>query len=483
MKMNTLKKQDYLLVVMVLTYSYLFYQQHLGINLLIFNVFLMAAISIVHAHAKTPVYWVTLCAAMITSLAVVVVNSHLAVFSSLVSMIVLLGYVLEARSSLIVSFLNASYSMLSAPFVYGARRIHRSPAESTSARAHSQKLKFLRFGSVAIPVLVTLVFLSLYASANPAFSDFLEQARFDFIAWSWVRFTLLGGFFLFGIFYTVQLASLSKWDLNSANTITRKRRRSKLDFHPLALKFELKTGTTLLLLLNGLLLVFHLADASYILGTRLPDGLTYSAYVHQGVYTLIVSIVLAILIIVYFLRGNLNFHRKNHLLVMLTYVWIVQNIILALGIAYKNALYIQEYSLTYKRIGVYVYLFLVIAGLLTTYIKVGNLKNHWYLLRRNSWIAFLLLIVMSWVDWDRIITKTNLEKGENIDYTYLMDLSHTNLPELHALADQGILLEPGPKYQLEQKHLRFLERTRSADWRSWNYRDQRISRQLRELYP
>ena len=483
MKINTLKKQDGLLLLMVFTFSYLFYEQYLGFNLLIFDILLIAAISTVHPHPKTPVYWVALLACIITSLAVVVVNTRLAVFSSFVSMIVLLGYVLEARSSLIVSFLNALYSILSAPFVYGARRIHQSPAESSSAQVHSQKLKLLRFGSVAIPVLVTLVFLSLYASANPAFSDFLEQVRFDFITWSWVRFTLVGSFFLFGVFYTAHLVSLSEWDLNSPNGITRKRHRSQRDFHPLALKFELKTGTTLLLLLNGLLLVFHLADASYILGARLPAGLTYSAYVHQGVYTLIVSIVLAILIIVYFLRGNLNFHRKNRLLVILTYAWIVQNIILALGIAYKNALYIEEYSLTYKRIGVYVYLFLVIAGLLTTYVKVGNLKNHWYLLRRNSWVAFLLLIFMSWVDWDHIITKTNLEKGKDIDYTYLMHLSHTNLPELQALADQDVLPGPGLKHQLEQKQQRFHERMHVADWRSWNYRDQKISRQLGKLYP
>ena len=482
--MNKLRKQDGLLLLVTFAYGYLFYQQHLGINVLLFNILLMAAIFIGHSlKSITPALWATLVACAAPSAAVVVVNTDLAVFSSAVSAVILLGMVLDARSSLLVSFLNALYSVLSAPFVHGVRRLHRAPVAISSSPARSQKLKLLRFSSLAVPILMTLVFISLYASANPVFSNFLEQVQFDFIAWPWVRFTLVGGFFLFGVFYTVQLAALSKWDRDSPNTIVRKQEKKCKDFHPLALKFELKAGVTLLLLLNVLLLAFHLADAHYIFGARLPEGLTYSAYVHQGVYTLIVSIVLAILIIVYFLRGNLNFHSKNRLLILLTYAWIVQNIVLSLGIAYKNALYIEEYSLTYKRIGVYVYLFLVIAGLLTTYIKVGNLKNHWFLLRKNSWVAYLFLVFMSWFDWDQIITENNLKKSENIDYGYLIRLSDTNLPTLQTLKDNEELTTLGLKYQVEQKRLQFIKRTRDTGWQSWNYRDHRISSELEELYP
>ena len=250
--------------------------------------------------------------------------------------------------------------------------------------------------------------------------------------------------------------------------------KKKTDFHPLSLKFELKTGMTLLVLLNLLLFVFNAMDLGYVLGATLPEGVSYSKYVHQGVYTLISSIVLAILIIIYFFRGNLNFYRKNTTLLTLTYVWIAQNTVLALGIAYKNGLYIEEYSLTYKRIGVFVYLLLVTAGLLTTYVKTRQKKNHWYLLRKNTWIAYSLLVTMSFVDWDYIITKVNLTKNRDIDYTYLLKLSDSGLP---LLMEQQLGTHPYDRW-LENKRNGFTIRLQDGGWQSWNYRDYQIAKQL-----
>ncbi len=477
------KKQDGLLLAVIMTYSYLFYEQHPGINVLIFNLIVIGALVISRPiKAVSPALWVTALGCLLSSVGVVVVNTDLAVFASFLSLILLLGYVLDKESSLFVSLLNATYSMLAAPFVYSVRYFHRRPDETSARPSLSQRLRLLRFGSLALPVLIALIFLSLYASANPVFSSLLEQIRFDFISWEWVRFTLIGTFILFGFFYTTQMESLTQWDDKQINDIVRTRRTKTQDFHPLALKFELKTGVILLLLLNLLLLVFNLADISYISGSRLPEGLTYSQYVHQGVYTLIVSIILAILIIVYFLRGNLNFHSRNRLLILLTYAWIVQNIILALGIAYKNGLYIEEYSLTYKRIGVFVYLFLALAGLLTTYTKTGSLKNHWYLLRRNAWIAYVLLLVMSLFNWDRIITNTNLKKTDNTDFKYLTGLSDANLPELQLLENDN-RLPLTLTADLTHKRQAFFERTRSTGWQSWNYRDHKITYQLNDLLP
>ena len=479
--MSNIKRRDLLLLFTISMYSYLFYGHATGINLPIFNLILLAAICIDQpfSTARKPIL-ILACTSLLTSMAVIVVNSDLAITASVVSTLVLLGYSLHPKTSMFVALLNAVYSIMASPFIYLARYFHQKPAKETHRErpVSSQELKLLRFGSFALPALITLIFLSLYANANPAFSSFIKSIDLDFISWGWVRFTMTGSLLLFGCFYGVRLKHLSKMDRDAGNYIERKRRNRRLIFHPLALKFELKTGMVLLLFLNILLLVFHVVDIRYVLGATLPEGLSYSEYVHQGVYTLVVSIVLAILIILYFLRSNLNFYPGKSRLLLLAYVWIIQNIVLALTTAYKNAIYIEEYSLTYKRIGVFVYLFLALAGLLTTYLKVVNKKNLWYLLRRNSWVAYGLLCAMSIWNWDNIITQINYKKNKEVDFEYLIKLSDANLPLLQSWENNGFLTKDSHKNLLQIKKQHFYQKMEEKDWQSWNYRDDQIFNEL-----
>ena len=60
----------------------------------------------------------------------------------------------------------------------------------------------------------------------------------------------------------------------------------------------------------------------------------------------------------YYFRGRLNYHSKNKTLKLLAYVWIAQNIFMILSTAYRNNMYIEESGISYKKIGLYVYLML-----------------------------------------------------------------------------------------------------------------------------
>ncbi len=473
--MKQFRIKDYTFLIAVALYSYLFYNQHFGINLLLFNVFLLGALIYeVPLKQWSRPLWAVAVGSFTTAIGVVIINSSLVIFANMASVILCLGYIEHTRSSIFISFLNGTYSILASPIIHLARKLQGEPKGADEKSIPTSRLRYFRFVTYALPIIITLVFLSLYANANPAFSEILSQLDFSFISWGWVWFTVGGMLLLFGRFYVTTIRELDQWDTQTGNDVIRIRKKKKTDFHPLSLKFELRTGLTLLVLLNLLLFVFNAMDISYVLGATLPEGVSHSEYVHQGVYTLIISIVLAILIIIYFFRGNLNFYRRNVTLLTLTYVWIAQNTILALGIAYKNSLYIEEYSLTYKRIGVFVYLFLVTSGLLTTYIKTRQKKNHWYLLRKNTWIAYLLLVAMSFVDWDYVITKVNLTKNGDIDYSYLLKLSDSGLP---LLIEQRQHIHPHSHW-LRNKQDDFTKKFQEVGWQSWNYRDYQIAKQL-----
>ena len=117
-----------------------------------------------------------------------------------------------------------------------------------------------------------------------------------------------------------------------------------------------------------------------------------SKQVHTGVNAIIFSNVLAVVIILYFFRGNLNFFDKIKDLKHSTFVWIFLNLSVVMITAIKNIEYIISFGLTYKRIGVLFFLTATLIGLITTFIKVSKIKNLWFLFRKNTQIAFVILI-------------------------------------------------------------------------------------------
>jgi hypothetical protein len=247
----------------------------------------------------------------------------------------------------------------------------------------------------------------------------------------------------------------------------------------LGLKYEFKAGFILLVLLNLLLFVFNLSDTYYLSIGELPVDIIYSEYLHQGVYMLIFSIVLAIAVLLYLFRGNLNFFSQNKTLRLLAYAWLAQNLILVIITLTKNSLYVIEFGLTYKRIGVYTYLTLTIIGLITSFIKVAAVKNNWFLFRKNAWAVYLVLIVASCVNWDRFITNHNLTFTKEPDLEYLMSLSDSSFGQIYQFVKSPGNKQPEVLLKRVERHKEnVLTRIETQDWQGWNYDDHRILNEL-----
>ena len=133
------------------------------------------------------------------------------------------------------------------------------------------------------------------------------------------------------------------------------------------------------------------------------------------------------------------------MLKMLAYLWIIQNIFMIFSAAFRNNMYIGECGLSYKRIGVYIYLLLSLTGLVTTFFKIFKIKSNWYLFRINTAIIFLFLIVGCTINWDVVIVEFNIQKAKysrkKLDKIYLVDLSFKSLPYLISLKDSDF--KPG----------------------------------------
>ena len=273
------------------------------------------------------------------------------------------------------------------------------------------------------------LFATLYRKANPIFNEYILKIDFSFISINWLLFTILGYFFFQHILRPFHSEELVQKDAELPNYL----RKPEAPFPVFTIKKlsnEITLSSIVFASLNLLLIFFLVTDITYLTNTNEFENTDFSKSVHQGVYALVFSIVCAIAIILYFFRGNLNFYEKNKPLLYLTYLWIGLNSILTLITCYKNYSYVAELGFTYKRIGVFIYLLLVLGGLATAAIKVAQQKNFWFLIRSNTTIAFMLLIVSSAIPWDSVITKYNLANIENPDIYYLIKLKNSDYKAL-----------------------------------------------------
>ena len=147
----------------------------------------------------------------------------------------------------------------------------------------------------------------------------------------------------------------------------------------------------------------------------------------------------------------------------------------------RNWRYVTEYGLAYKRIGVFIFLVILITGLVFLYLKIKEKRSFFYLLRRNSWAIWSVLLLASIVNWDMVITKFNLSdipNNKEVDLDFLTyELSDKNLYFLEENSEE--IIKNGKKGNIsvnqavKDKWLNFQRRTEKHSWLSWNYADYR----------
>ena len=484
----TIKTKKVIWLIFTLLYSALFYDQSAGINFLLFNLLLVAAVFVLQPQLRTHRSAIIVAAGgVFTSLMIVWHHSWAAIWLNIISLMCLSGLSLRPESSLLVAWANSTYSLVVSFFkkLFGKSEA-KSPETTTGVVTATSGVTASKVMSWLVPVAIFSVFTLLYTSANPAFQAFFNSISFDFISIGWVFFTLLGGYLLFAFFFPTPLQKLVAADAQAPNVLQRQRRPRPFTLvNMIGLRHEYRSGWLLFALLNGLLLFFHVSDIFYLITDRLPEGMSYTEYLHQSVNTLILSIVLAIAIVMYFFRGNLNFWQNNRRLKLLTYLWIAQNGVLVLTTAYKNFLYIDGWhGLTHKRIGVYVYLLLTMIGLITTYIKVEKVKSNWYLFRQNAWIFYFVLVAFTAVNWSRVITHYNLDHlaTDKIDFHYLTKLSDANVDLLYqATQNKNYTIPHNTKTTILREARDFQEHQEGKEWPSWSYNDWRIGQNIAEI--
>jgi hypothetical protein len=350
-------------------------------------------------------------------------------------------------------------------------------------RERTSTSKAIRVLKVSVvPVFVVCLFFFLYYLGNPAFASLMNKltpnapnAFFWFCLWSAVLF--------FGTFFINENWYGMLWEKGLSDYLRRDHLKKNLKKNKgLYVGIRKENGRALITLglLNGLIFLVNVTDIFYIAGGNVPDDLTHSEYVHQGIYTLILSLILAITLILFYFRGSLNFFSQAGLTIKLTVIWLIQNSLLAALCAHRNFLYVEEYGLTHKRIGVWVYIILVLAGLFTTYLKITRKYTLWNLVKINSWIAMGLFLTMSFFNWDGMIARYNLYYARKTDFNYLLRLSDQALPVMNEFEEKSWWPE-GTVQRLEIRKSAAINGFQNLEWQSMTWADKETLHSLTEV--
>ncbi len=470
-----MKKNDAFLAISLGMYSYLFYHQSMGINFLLFSLFQVVFFYFLYPERIKKTTWkLSAAGVIVTGVSLMLHGSVLGFIANIVSICALAFTSIKPGTSLVMGLFNSLYSIIGAGVFLAKDSIVKAEAKANNEK---EKKKYKTLLIVAISFVIALVFFGLYRSSNAVFKNLTDNIDFSFISAQWIGFTMLGFFILYGIYKYRGVEKLQAYDIETSNDLERSTSENSLD-KLMSLETEKKAGVILLIMLNALLFFVNLTDSIFLLGgAELPEGMNYSDMVHQGVNALITSILMAVAIILFFFRGRLNFIRDNQHLLRLSYLWIAQNAIIVLFTAYRNHLYIQEAFLTYKRIGVYIYLALCVIGLGYTFIKLRKTKTNWYIVRYVGWSFYSILIVAPMVNWDSVIINYNFsranEKPEALDVSYLLSLEANNLPHVYQKMeeyDKGLLIEFAD--EIEENAEEIIEYQKIYDWRSFSFKDQ-----------
>jgi hypothetical protein len=274
-----------------------------------------------------------------------------------------------------------------------------------------------------IPALFLVVFFAAYCFGSDHFSALLTDYRWDFDFGTLVVIGVLGFYISFSFWnYWVpdvcyDNAAILDNDFSAVSEVENKNTFSFLD-----LDFERKSGVISLLLLNAMLLVF-IVTYNYEQFFQVVDTSKLSAATHERVNAVVLSIVMAVGVILFYFKGGFNFDQKAASLKKLAKIWILLNGVLILSTMLKNAEYISFYGLTYKRLGVFAFLLLALIGLVFTFLKISKQKTNAYLFNQTVWCFYGTLLFCSFINWGDFITAYNISVNKGVEPAFLNELN------------------------------------------------------------
>jgi hypothetical protein len=509
--------QKLLLPLGLLLFNWLFWAEKTGVNVFVYTIFVVGAqVGLLPRHAaarRTRLFWLAAAGSLFSGAMAAVYGSGATVLASVASLLLLLGFANQPHLRLLAyALLTAASSTLRAALVV-PRAWQGRLLSGTGARRSWYYGRLL-----LVPLVVLAVFHGLFAVANPRYADLSGRALAavgEWLAQLWPDLSL-GHLLFLGLGYVLTAGALvavpvyyfADRESRLGEFVRRQRDRvaslgvrqpdfRARSFGALGLRKEWLMAAAVLGLVNVLLLAVNIIDINWLWFGFVPaPGFDLAQFVHEGTYVLIFSILLAMALVLWFFRRNLNFYGPGlPWLRAGATAWVLQNAVLAVSVGLRNYYYVTSLGLAYKRLGVCLFLLLTLFGLGTMLLKIWQRRSVYALVRLNFLAAYAVLLVLAAGNWEVWMARYNLRPGfASIDAGFLLDLPGRALPTL--LAQRGALNQlpqltsesyrgavvisaADAQRRLDATVVAWRQRQRTyADWQGWNYADWQAAKAL-----
>lgn len=282
--------------------------------------------------------------------------------------------------------------------------------------------------TLLIPSIIFILFLILYSSGiNGLNILFLEPIKnflmdlfinFDLL---WFIYPILGGFFVFLFLFEPRLNYVKHWFGESLE------RKKTFSNHP----FTFIKSTQITFIGLDLILIMAIISQYFDFYQLLSKENSYEevkSTVHQSTYFLLAALLIGIVLVSAFYNGQILFFNKKEKVTRPTKIWIGLNGLLALNLLFINSYYIYNYNLAYKRIGIILFIIILIFTLVKLIELINYRKTISYLANKSLKFSLILCLFASLFNWDYIITKWNLSRSEAyLDMNFLVTRNYSSL--------------------------------------------------------
>ncbi len=435
-------KKHHLILLTTAFFIVLFYDETLGINLGIFGLFLsLFRFFTTVPKNKTKVFYGLFAASILSSLAF----SWFADFSSFLAL----------AASLLLLDLKSKNRNLKSLFVLPVFVVNwftficrffdfKQWFPQTKSEGTGQKL----IAVILIPAFFVFVFFAVYTYGSDHFANLFTDFELNVNFFQLIAVAILGFFIAFNYWNFAVERRIYKQNRFLNSNFSNSTLESRPTFGFLNLDFERLSGIISLMALNAMLIVF-IITYNYEQFIEIPKTpIQLSAETHERVNAVIMCIVMAILVILFYFKGSFNFDKKSGLLKISAQIWIFLNAVLVISAILKNTEYVVNYGLTYKRLGVYAFLSLSIIGLFVTFFKIWKKKTNAFLFNEMFRYVYGIILVCSFINWGGIITENNMKRS-NFDLNY--HLTSIDFNERQLLKYAETQNNPQLKHELLQK--------------------------------
>ncbi len=239
-----------------------------------------------------------------------------------------------------------------------------------------------------------------------------------------------------------------------------------------------------LVLFNLLFLIQTSMDGAYLWGgVALPDGMSYAAYAHRGAYPLIVTAILAgAFVLIAMRRGGPA--ETSRLIRPLVLIWIGQNIGLVISSMLRLDLYVAAYSLTDWRVDAFIWMVLVLIGLILIVVQIALRKTNMWLIGGNAAALAGVLYVSCLIDFPYVEASYNVTHSREVSGQGLeLDISYLWEEGPAAIAALDLIPPDSPVWKQAAKQLSgrmTCWQDHPIGWRAWGFRSWRLNRYLNQ---